>query len=227
MVNVYLIEDQRGVTVIDAGVRGQWGDLHRELEMMGRSLSDIRGLILTHGDSDHLGFAERLRQEVGAPVFVHEEDAPQARGEVKKKNPPWGRVRVGPLLSFLWYAGRRGGMRFTPVGEVETVADGETLDLPGDPRIIHTPGHSPGSIAIHSRAVDALFVGDAMTTRHVLTGAEWPQPAPFTLDEETALASLERWEGTTATWVLPGHGFPWEGGVSEAVSQIRRAASSE
>lgn len=223
MVNVYLIEDTNGVTLIDAGIPGLWGELIAELRTMGRSLEDIRGVILTHADSDHLGFAERLRKE-GVPIYVHEADAAQATGQVKKKNPPWGRVKIGPLLSFLWYAGRRGGLKVIPVEEVVTVGDGETLDLPGNPRIVHTPGHSPGSVAIHAPAVDALFVGDAMTTRHVLTGVDGPQPAPFTLDPEAALSSLNRWSGLQARWVLPGHGYPWDGGVDEAVSAVRDAA---
>lgn len=226
LVAVYLIEDDRGITLIDAGIPGQWQDLWDELEAMGRSAKDIRGVILTHGDSDHVGFAERLRREHGVPIFVHEDDAAQATGQVKKKNPKWGKVKIGPLLSFLWYAGRKGGLGMTPVEEVTTVRDGEVLDLPGDPRIIHTPGHSPGSVAVYSPAVSALFVGDAMTTRHVLTGSEAPQPAPFTLDEATAMASLDRWSGVEARWVLPGHGTPWDGGVARAVAGVRSFAPS-
>lgn len=224
MVNVYLVEDASGVTLIDAGIPGQWKDLLYELESMDRVVGDIRGVILTHADSDHTGFAERLRSEAGVPIYIHEADALQARGVVKKKNPSWGKVKIGPLLSFLWYAGKRGGLTNKPVQEVITVVDGETLDLPGSPRIVHTPGHSPGSIAVHSPAVDALFVGDAMTTRHVLTGAEGPQPAPFTLDGETALASLERWRDIDARWVLPGHGYPWDGGVEPAIEGVLQAA---
>lgn len=225
-VNVYLIEDKGGITVIDAGMPGHWDDLVQELDVMGRDLGAVRGLILTHGDSDHLGFAERLRSETGAPVFIHSGDAPQARGEVKVKNPSWGKLKIVPLSSFLWYGVRKGAFRSTPVTEVRTVEDGEVLDLPGDPRIIHTPGHSPGSIAIHSPTADALFVGDAMTTRHVLTGIEGPQPAPFTHRPDEALASLTRWQDYEARWVLPGHGWPWDGGISEAVEQARDAAST-
>jgi glyoxylase-like metal-dependent hydrolase (beta-lactamase superfamily II) len=70
LVNSYLLEDAGAITVIDAGLRGHWNDLLRELEAMGRSLVDIRALLLTHADVDHVGFAERLRQENGVPVFV-------------------------------------------------------------------------------------------------------------------------------------------------------------
>lgn len=224
-VNVYLITDSDGITVIDAGIPGLWKELVAELESMGRSVADIKGVVLTHADSDHLGFAERLHTDHGVPIYVHESDAAQARGEVEKKNPSWGKVKIGPTLSFLWYAGRRGGMKVIPVTEVQPVRDGDVLDLPGSPRVIHTPGHSPGSIAIYSEAVSALFVGDAMTTRHVLTGATGPQPAPFTLDVDEAMASLQRWNGVDARWVLPGHGYPWDGGVDAAVATIEKAAA--
>lgn len=224
MVNTYLLEDEQGVTLIDAGIPGLWRELITELDAMGRSLDDIRGVVLTHADDDHLGFAERLRTDHGVTIYVHEADAPQAQGEVKKKNPSWGKMRVGPTLSFLWYAGRRGGLSVTSVGEVTTVQDGDVLDLPGGPRVVHTPGHSPGSISIYCPTVDALFVGDAMTTRHVLTGVEGPQPAPFTLDPESALKSIERWLDFDVRWVLPGHGYPWEGGTQTAVAGIRSAA---
>jgi glyoxylase-like metal-dependent hydrolase (beta-lactamase superfamily II) len=223
MVNVYLVTDETGVTVIDAGLPGHWQELKEELDVLGRKVEDVRGLILTHGDSDHLGFAERLRQ-TGVPVFVHQADAALATGETKKRNPSWGRMRVGPTLGFLWYAGRHGGMRVTPVAKVDHVRGGETLSLPGAPRIISIPGHSPGSVAIEVRTVSALFVGDGLTTRHVLTGVEGPQPAPFTLDEAGALNSLGKLEELDATWVLPGHGPPWDGGVAEAVRRIRSAA---
>lgn len=220
LVNVYLIEEGGALTVIDAGISGQWKDLLAELESMGRTLDDIRGVILTHADTDHLGFAERLRRDAGVPIYVHEADAAQARGETKKKNPSWGRIKLGPTLSFLWYAALHSGLSTTPVEEVITVQGGETLDLPGAPHIVHTPGHSPGSIAIHSPTVDALFVGDALTTRHVLTGETGPQPAPFTLEPEVALASLENWKGLDARWVLPGHGSPWDRGVAETITLV-------
>ena len=223
-VNSYLIDDAAGVTIIDAGLPGHWRELVQELTQLGRSLDEVRGIVLTHGDTDHIGFAERLRQQNGVSVQVHELDAARARGEVKKPNSGWGPIKVRPLMRFLWYSARRGGLRTPPVREVASFRDGAVLGLPGSPRIIHIPGHTPGSAAVHVPAVDALFVGDAMTTGNVLTGELGPRPAPFTLDPEAALASLAKLEAIQATWVLPGHGAPWRGGVAEAIRQVRQAA---
>jgi glyoxylase-like metal-dependent hydrolase (beta-lactamase superfamily II) len=75
--------------------------------------------------------------------------------------------------------------------------------------------------------VDAVFMGDAMTTRSVLTGEMGPRLAPFTLEPGQALASLARLDGIDATWVLPGHGEAWSGGLREALGQIRASAASE
>jgi glyoxylase-like metal-dependent hydrolase (beta-lactamase superfamily II) len=227
LVNSYLVEDADGVTVIDAGLPGHRKQLAAELAQMGRTPADIRGVVLTHGDTDHIGFAEWLRREHGVPVYVHELDAARARGEVKKPNSGWGPVNIGALMGFLWYSARHGGLRIRPVTEVVTFTDGETLALPGAPRIIHLPGHTPGSVAVHVPAVDAVFVGDAMTTGNVLTGQRGPRPAPFTLDPETAIASITKLDTVQATWMLPGHGAPWNHGVAEAVRQIRAAAAGD
>jgi glyoxylase-like metal-dependent hydrolase (beta-lactamase superfamily II) len=224
-VNCYLVEDPAGVTIVDAGLPGQWRELEAELAGLGRSLDDVRGIVLTHGDTDHIGFAERLRQRGGIAVHVHELDAARARGEIKKPNAGWGRIKVRALLGFLWYSGRRGGLRIPPVAEVVTFTDGATLDLPGSPRIIHMPGHTPGSVAVHMPTVDAVFVGDTMTTRDVLTGEHGPRPAPFTLQPREATASLVKLEAVEATWVLPGHGPPWDGGVADALQQFRRVVA--
>jgi glyoxylase-like metal-dependent hydrolase (beta-lactamase superfamily II) len=101
------------------------------------------------------------------------------------------------------------------------VHDGDVLDLPGAPVVIGLPGHSPGSIAVHVPSADAVFVGDALTTRHVLTGREGLQPAPFTDDPAAALASLDRLAGLQASWVLPGHGAPWRGSPADVAAAVR------
>jgi len=226
LVNSYLVDDGGQVTVIDAGMPGQYADLVRELTAMGRSVSDVRAVVLTHGDTDHVGYAERLRREQGVPVFVHALDADRARLVVRKAATGWGPIRLRPFASFMLYGARKGGFRIPPVTELRTDADGATLDAPGAPRVIHLPGHTPGSVAIHMPAADALFVGDALTTHDVLTGAEGPRLAPFTLDRETALTSLARLEGIDARWILPGHGQPWNGGIEAGLRSVREAVAS-
>jgi glyoxylase-like metal-dependent hydrolase (beta-lactamase superfamily II) len=220
IVAAYLVDTDEGVTVIDTGLAGHWHDLTTELAGMGRSLSDVRGVILTHGDTDHIGFAERLRREQGVPIYVHEADAARARGEVKTK-PSWGKTNLAAVTGFFWYAARKGGMRTTYLSEVVPVHDGQVLDLPGSPQIIGMPGHSPGSIAVYVPIADAVFVGDALTTRNVLTGRRGPQPAPFTDDPAQARASLDRLQAINAKWVLVGHGPVWSNGIPDAVAAIK------
>ncbi len=225
IIAAYLVEDASGITVVDAGISGQWQELLDELKAMGRSLADVRALLITHGDTDHIGFAERLRREANVPVYVHAADAARARGE-NKPSTSWGRFKIGPLLRFMWYAGRHGGLRTTYLTEVRALAGGETLAIPGSPRVVPLPGHSPGSVGYHFPSVDAVIVGDALTTGpHVLTGAGGPQLAPFTDDPVQALASLDRLEATGAKWVLVGHGVPWDRGAAEAVRLVREATA--
>ncbi|MGL4257927.1 MAG: MBL fold metallo-hydrolase [Microbacterium sp.] len=224
IVAAYLVVTAEGITVVDAGLPGHWNDLRTELAGIGRSLDDIRGVVLTHGDSDHLGFAERLRREHGVPVFIHAADADRARGGDKPKT-PMGPMRLGPTSGFFAYALRKRGWRTEYLSEVVEVADGDVLDLPGSPRVIGLPGHSPGSIAVHVPAARAVFVGDALTTRHVLTGRLGLQPAPFTDEPDLALTSLDRLAGLEASWVLPGHGAPWQGSPAEVAVAVRAARS--
>ncbi|MFE5673362.1 MBL fold metallo-hydrolase [Agromyces sp. NPDC056523] len=227
IVACYLLIDDRGVTVVDAGLAGQYDELLDELAAAGRTVDDVRAVVLTHGDTDHIGFAERLRRDHGVPVYVHAADAARARGE-SKPSASFGRgIRPWPLVRFFAYAMSRGGMRTEYLGEVRTVADGDRLDhLPGSPVIVGLPGHSPGSIAVHSPELDAVCVGDALTTRHVLTGRRGPAPAPFTDEPDVALESLDRLAALDATWVLPGHGTPWNHGTREAVRLVREAAGA-
>jgi glyoxylase-like metal-dependent hydrolase (beta-lactamase superfamily II) len=226
IVAAYLVETDEGVTVIDAGLAGHWRELLAELKTMGRSVDDVRGVVLTHGDSDHIGFAERLRRDHGVPVFVHTADAERARGGDKPKV-VMGPKRLGPVIGFFAYGLRKAGWRTTYLTEVTEVSDGEVLPLPGSPRVIGMPGHSPGSIAVHVPVADAVFVGDALTTRHVLTGRTGIQPAPFTDDPALALESLGRLAGLKASWVLPGHGAPWRGDLNAVQDDARRVADQQ
>jgi glyoxylase-like metal-dependent hydrolase (beta-lactamase superfamily II) len=75
---------------------------------------------------------------------------------------------------------------------------------------------------MHVESLGALFVGDAFATYAVTTGVRAPQVAPFTADAGQAVESLARLDAISADHVLPGHGDPWDGGIQEAIRQIRQ-----
>jgi glyoxylase-like metal-dependent hydrolase (beta-lactamase superfamily II) len=190
---------------------------------MGRTIEDVRARVLTHGHSDHLGFAEKVRDEHGVPISVHELDAALARGEVPNPSAGLGARRLGSLLDFLLWGARRGALRLRNPGVVTTFGSDATLDVPGALRVIHAPGHTPGNTALHAPGADALFAGDTLSTYLVTTGQRGPRVAAFTADPDEAFASLSRLEDIEADWLLPGHGAPWTGGVGAAVEAARAA----
>ncbi len=224
LVNSYLVETGGEVTIVDAGAPSYWGDLPRELAAISRTLDDVRAVVLTHGHSDHIGFAERIRRERHTPILVHEIDAALARGEVPNPAKGLGPFKIAPLMEFIIFSATHGLLRIPRISEVSTFGDGATLDVPGSPRVILVPGHTPGSSVLHFSGRDALLVGDAIATHGVTTGIDRPRIAPFTADPVVALASLSRLDGLEAGFVLPGHGQAWTRGVAAALSEVRAAA---
>ncbi len=217
----YLIEEAGAVTIVDAGLPAYYSELADELAAMGRTIDDVEAVVLTHGHSDHIGFAEKMRTTHGTPVTVHELDAALARGEVSNPQAGMGERKLSSLLGFLLYSARKGALRIKTLGEVDTFTTDGTLDVPGAPKVIHAPGHTPGCVALYSEHVDALLVGDVLSTLGVTSGRTGPQIAPFAADPDEALASLRHLEGVEAGWLLPGHGTPWTDGVASAVAAAR------
>jgi glyoxylase-like metal-dependent hydrolase (beta-lactamase superfamily II) len=123
---------------------------------------------------------------------------------------------------------RHGGSRIVPILDLSTFEDRERLDAPGSPRVIHVPGHTPGMSAVFLEDRRTLLTGDAIVTRNPLTGRLGPQimPGGLNRDSQQALGSLDALSETAADLILPGHGDPWEGAVSEAVRITREQGIS-
>ncbi|MBW3661578.1 MAG: MBL fold metallo-hydrolase [Actinobacteria bacterium] len=231
VVNYHVLEDEGRLTVIDAGGGRHYGQLRGFLDRQGWPLDALEVVLLTHTHSDHIGFAEQARADAGARVMVHEADAVIATGGDDGRSNETGvtgYLRHPAAWKTIFTLLLAGGAKIVPVAEVATFADGEVLDVPGRPQVVHAPGHTLGNSTLHVADRGVLFSGDALVTWNPLTGRDGPQimPAAFNESSEQALASLDRLEALDAEIVLPGHGPPWGGGIATAVDRARSAGRS-
>ena len=218
----YLCDGGDGITVVDCGFPGYFDQLPAALAELGRPLDAVTAVVLTHYHSDHVGSAERIRTEAGARVLAPEGDV---AGVKSGKTPTPGGLMASlwrpRMMRFIVHAGRNGGARQIPVGEVEGYADGQLLDVPGRLRAVHTPGHTGGHCSLVAEEAGVLFAGDALTTAPFLTGQSSPRVHPFNEDADRARDSLARLEELPADVVVFGHGRPFAGSPADAVAQAR------
>ncbi|QIN83295.1 MBL fold metallo-hydrolase [Rubrobacter tropicus] len=224
-VNWYIVEEDGHLTLVDAGLPSSWHSLLGALKEIGRAPRDVEALVLTHAHFDHIGFAERARAELGIPVWVHENDAPLTKR-------PWMYMTERSPLSYLSRDNlpivsslvRAGAPRVGPICEVRRFGDEETLDVPGSPRVLFTPGHTLGHVSLHFPEREVVITGDALVTHDPYTDTRGPRIVArgATADSERALASLEHLAGTGVVTLLPGHGEPWTGEAGRAVREARR-----
>lgn len=219
MTNWYILEEAGALTVVDAGLPGHWGLLEEGLERIGAGFSDIEAVILTHADPDHIGLAEPLREK-GVPVWVHVDDK-EAALDGGAEIPKGALVHLWrpSLLRFLRAQMRADSASVSPIGEVTTFTDGEQLDVPGHPEVLHTPGHTYGHCVFWVEDPRVLFAGDALQTMDPLRGSivdpEPEQAANF--DDVQAMESANSLANFGEVTLLPGHGPPWEGDLSDVL----------
>jgi glyoxylase-like metal-dependent hydrolase (beta-lactamase superfamily II) len=223
--NWYLVEDDTGVTIVDAGVPTSWGSLKQALAHIGRTADDVKALVLTHAHFDHIGFAERAREQLGIPVYVHENDYPLTRRprrfsyERRRIYYFLTQVQAFPIVAALV---KSRALWPRPIAE-STRYTGGTLPVPGEPQVLYTPGHTIGHCALHFPDRDVVIAGDAFVMLDPYTAEKGPKivARAATADSARNLATLDVLADAGAGTFLTGHGEPWTGGAAEAVRLAR------
>ena len=207
MVNAYLVKNNNEYFLIDTGLAMSRLKLDKALEQEGVTPGEIKLVIITHGDVDHIGNCAYLQKKYGAKIAVHEADAYLCRtGKTilnrKRKSSSIQRIfrRFRYMLIF------RPLMKRFPLEPFEPdiiLSDGREFKKDGfDAKVVHIPGHSMGSIGILTNDGD-FFSGDTMNNRKKPTIAD-------IIENEVLLAtSLEKIKKLSIRNVYPGHGKPF------------------
>jgi hydroxyacylglutathione hydrolase len=193
------------ITLIDTGVAGCEAQIFDYIRSTGRNPSEIALIILTHSHPDHIGAARAIRQATGCSIAAHHAERAWIE-DVELQN------RERPVPGFATLVG----------GSVQLdheLEDGDSIEpdetRAGEMQVIHTPGHSPGSISLLLHNEGALFSGDAIP----VTG-----DLPVYDDALASVKSVRRLRGFTGIRVLlSAWDQPAEG--EEAYSRMDRAVA--
>jgi glyoxylase-like metal-dependent hydrolase (beta-lactamase superfamily II) len=180
--SVFLLEGPR-VTLVDSGPRGSGARILRYLRHIGRSPRELDTIVLTHYHPDHAGGAAELLELTDARLAAHMVEAPYLRGDLAMPNPIRHQALAAaakPLLPWLMPQ---------PMPVDLPLHDGDELPALGGLRVVHTPGHTPGSICLSSRRRGLLLVGDALQWKR---GQLCPPSRHFSEDLELAMRSIRR-----------------------------------
>ena len=221
--NWYLIGEGGKYTGVDAGCSREWSEMASALEKLGATTDDLEAVIISHGHIDHTGFA-RDASERGVNVKIHADDEyrlAQTRDGYAASitDLPLWRPRV---IAFLAVLGRAGALTSHKLAGAETFADDDVLDVPGRPRVVHTPGHTEGHSAFYLEDRRLVFTGDAFVSIDMIGSQDGPQLMPdvFHTDVAQAQDSLGRLAALDADLALPGHGDPMRGRLSDLIAGV-------
>jgi glyoxylase-like metal-dependent hydrolase (beta-lactamase superfamily II) len=202
-VNAYVV-DADVLTLVDTGTPGGAAAMLRAVRAVGREPADVGRILVTHRHADHAGNAAELARATGAPVHVSPEDAPFVRDGLEQPRPqpatPLGRALVP-------YVGVALPWALPPTPVEESLRDGEAI---GPFRVIATPGHTAGHVALLWEERGLLFAGDAAAN---LTRVG---PHPAADDPAQARESFRALAERSFESALFGHGRPVRSGAAEA-----------
>ncbi len=208
------------LVAVDAGPPGKAEQFARGLAAAGIRPNDVRLVVLTHGHWDHVGCARDVKELTGAKLAIHEADR-QCLERSLVLLPP-GTTRLGRLFVAIL---RRLAPRITfPAAPTDVIlGDQFSLRAYGIPgQIVHTPGHTPGSVTVLLDSGDAL-VGDlAMNGLPMRVGPGLPALAE---DQAAVVESWRRLLAAGVRRVYPAHGKPFPADVMRAVVGAPRSAA--
>jgi len=186
------------LTLVDTGFKGRSIRIIKEVRRLGYSPSDIANIIITHHHADHVGSLAALKKVTRAKVMAHPADAPYIDGRLPQPGPTrprWPDKALAPLYR-LWTT--------TPVAVDILVNDGDELPILGGIKVLHTPGHTPGSISLFLQKERLVIAGDVLAHRFSL---RLPSKA-FTIDIAQEIRSIKRLASLDFDVMCFGHGSP-------------------
>ena len=212
--HAFLIEDGADLTLIDTLYETDGRLALEEIKGLGRSISDLKRIVLTHAHRSHLGGLAELKRQSGATVCSHEWEADIIAGERKAQA-----VTILPRRPLRAYFPFQVGLalgfgKHPPCPVDETVRDGDEV---AGLRVLHTPGHTPGHLAFYSEKHGVLLSGDSIATWPAFD-AGWPA---FNLNPEDQRESIRRMAALEPKKVGVGHGSPI---TQEAADQVHTLA---
>lgn len=210
--NCYLVDTDNTLVIIDSGMPGNGNRIVKYIRQLGKNETDVSYVIFTHGDVDHVGSAAEIKGLTAAKLAVHASDAPVLSGKRGFK-----KVQ-GPLSPLFKVMSRL--MRFHPVQPDVILEDGQEI---GGLRVVHTPGHTDGSICLYANR-KVIFVGDAL--RSDSAGRPRPPSRLFSADAAQSNASLIAISKMEFDILLAGHGAPVVGGASAKVRELVSGSKS-
>jgi glyoxylase-like metal-dependent hydrolase (beta-lactamase superfamily II) len=212
--DAFLLAEDR-LTLIDAGMVGSRLMLERYLRRIGRRLDELERIIVTHGHPDHIGgVSELVRDREDVAVLIHPDDVAGLRLPLREAlaRTDDGVARRGRIIQYLTRA----------PADPTPVADGELLPLVGGLRVIHTPGHTPGSICLYAERLRLLFTGDVL---QVVRGRLTYASALFSHDHAGAIASVERLARLDVDTIALSHYPPWRRDANGTLRALVAAAA--
>ncbi len=193
------------LSLIDCGYAGSSGRIGRAIEGHGRTIAELRRVVVTHGHPDHAGSARDLAA-LGAAILVHPADAERLRTT-------WRDVARRPSRGGVFAAMTPEPPTFVPL------EDGQVLPMLGGLRIVHTPGHTPGSVCLYSERDRVLFVGDNLQRRF---GRLSFASALYSDDAALSRRSMSRLLDLDVETIVFGHYAPIETGGAAALARLVR-----